>query len=720
MTFPTTAQLDGFGRADENPLSDGGNWSGPIFSGDGVLEVISGQCCQVLGGGGEAAWATAITGAVEVWAVLAAVDTDPFICACLTGVGGAATGYTLNLTGGFGGELDLFAHGGAGLLASYTGLSVTPGDSIGLSVSDHTLKVWWRSGAGLWTLIGTTTDSTYTDGKIGIGTNAGSDAEPAFTSFGGGATVGVVPPPRHGIMLIATDLTGAVKGDAVGRPLPLRTVQTPQVTVPLSDSRTGQVTVSMYERIAEKITAGDTCMKMYYTNPKGTRVFLLNGIVLQPVSDYDSGTIAVTILDPTERLKRRYLTYDSIAIELSIGTAVSDASVDAYTGGSFDGVTSVYGIPNDGRGLRVMLWDAAGGTVERGGGVPYGLRKGKDDSTPQPAYVAGVPPSGVVAFTATATAGSDTLTNVGFSGATPVGSTIADVLQYMRLNGPGIPAFASVASASGTSIVMDRPALSTHPYTGDGANAFTAEDAIYCQLSRGDCIYDDFQQMVNAQGGLEADWIPVDADFTGKSGDAWSAGQMAELYTSDRIGTDRSQSNTGGHAPVVFVHGLHGVHITHSPDADQLVTYSVQVGPGGPQDPLDQFNKAEMIATGPADTFGYYQSWDMALAAGTGDSPISNNLLANRARAELTGFQEPPDFVTITVDSDVQLPFAYGDDFFLGDTVTVVAHKGFKSFQADMRITSIGVSQVDEDGNCQLQITAVPYLIEVPATSGGV
>jgi len=146
---------------------------------------------------------------------------------------------------------------------------------------------------------------------------------------------------------------------------------------------------------------------------------------------------------------------------------------------------------------------------------------------------------------------------------------------------------------------------------------------------------------------------------------------------------------------------------------------SCQVGPGGPNSASDAYNKAELIATGPALTYGYYQSWDQAQNAGTGDTPISNRVLQNRALAELTGFQQPPDFVTITVDSDVQLPFTYGDDFFLGDTVTVAAHKGYKNFQIDMRINSIGVSQIDDDGNCQLVITAVPYYTAVPATTGG-
>ena len=43
MAFPSTAILDDFNRADENPLSQGGTWSGPIGSADSQLKVVSNQ-----------------------------------------------------------------------------------------------------------------------------------------------------------------------------------------------------------------------------------------------------------------------------------------------------------------------------------------------------------------------------------------------------------------------------------------------------------------------------------------------------------------------------------------------------------------------------------------------------------------------------------------------------------------------------------------------------
>jgi hypothetical protein len=551
------------------------------------------------------------------------------------------------------------------------------------------------------------------------------------------------------IFIKITDLlTGLEKGSATVVPGVQQTQQNPQVTLPLSDSRTGQLQVSMYEPVAGQISAGDTAAKVLYRNPNGTNMLVLNGIVVLPTSDFDAGTVAFTVHDPTLRLKHRYLSWDHVSILLGRGLAVDspvvgsgaygtpgfDPGVDAFSGGSFEGVTSVYGVPLDGKGLRVLVYDAASlpATALTGGTPPFGIRGGKDDSTPQPVYVtAGLPPSGVgglrsdghtvgVGFTATATAGSDTLTGVDFTGSTNAdGSTptIADILEYARIDCDAYPTllpfttgWCSVVSASGTSIVMSEKATATMTVT----NGFTTEDAIYCQLTRGDCIYDDILDMVQAVGSFECDWIPVDFDHLGESGDTWVQGEMCELYTADRIGTDRSQGNPEGNTPVVFVHGEGGFHLTFAPDADQMVTMDTEVGPGGQSDPNDYFNKVSIVAAS-SDDYGIYQNWMQAQAAGNGDSPISNALLANRAVASLTAYQYPPKFMTAKIDSDKVAKYIYGDDFWLGDTVTVYGHKGHVTLgPMSVRITQVGLTQTDENGNVQIDLEMVPHIVVKP------
>src|ERR1035437_4460449 len=108
----------------------------------------------------------------------------------------------------------------------------------------------------------------------------------------------------------------------------------------------------MYEPIANTITAGDTGMKVLYKNPRGTTMLLLNGIVIQPTFDFDTGTVAFTVSDPTIRLKHRFLSGDHAAIVLGGGGAGGphvvdnpavggDPVVDAFTGGAFNGIESL-------------------------------------------------------------------------------------------------------------------------------------------------------------------------------------------------------------------------------------------------------------------------------------------------------------------------------------------------------------------------------------------
>lgn len=525
-------------------------------------------------------------------------------------------------------------------------------------------------------------------------------------------------------------------------PAIIRTPTGPNAVIPLSDSRTGQVTVSMYDEIAGYVAHGAATVyiRMIYVNPKGTPVLVLNGLVLQPTADFDGGTVTASLHDPTLRLKKRNLSYAAYSIMLGLNQEeVSDAAVNSKTGGDFNGVTSIYGIPVDGTGIRLLIYDAWAGqddpTTHDDPDIPStGIRMGQDDANRQPVYVGGVPPQGVggwigshgengTGFTAQATAGSNTLTNVNFSGATPAGKSIDDILEYMALSGPGIPEFAHVIIASGTSIEMSDNATENTDPTTTGLNAYVAQDAIYAQLSRGDVVYDDILDMVQAQGTFECDWVPVAPGFLGISGDAWEASQMCELYTANQIGSDRSvggnaPAGAGENSPVLFIHGVGGFHLTYAPDADSLITYSVEVGPGGPRDAAQFLNKVEREASPQNQTYGLYEDWQQAISAGTGDSPISNAVLSNRVSATLAAYSTVPEFITATIDTDSiggtgpgAPPYCYGDDFFLGDVVTVYAERGNVTVgPLDVRITQISITQTDENGNCQLDLTMVPYV----------
>lgn len=748
MAFPTTGVLDNFTRPNESPLSDGGDWRSPIFNGYESMSVVGDVAVPNPDGAGtdssNSYWeADFFGGAVEVWATFASYDqaaaAHAFVGACLGNLNtGAETGYILQQQSS--GELTLrkvVAGGTSDLLADYTGLTLADGDSIGISVNAGTVTAYHKH-SGTWTTLGSASDSAYASGAIGFGTlNGTSGASPTFSAFGGGGTAIPNTPQlpyvqsKRGLYLTVTDLSGEPILSGSSAPLPVKTPDTPQVTIPLSDSRTGQVAVSMFEKIAPVLQAATTVVKVLYINPKGDESLVLNGIVLSKVDDFDEETTTVQLHDSTIRLKKRYLGYDHASIMLSWGLTVD--GVGNYYSSSlltengleeFYNVNSVFGIPLDGFGLRLLLLDASHGEADWNGwpigtaasfygiptmGIRYQPDYSVDNANPQPAYGAeGIPPTGFVIH-GTLMEGSPDITGVTFPG----GQVIGDVYEYGALSGPGIADFAQVLSATGTTIVMSQDAT-----LSESMGTINLEDAIYCQLTRGDCVYDDLTDMVQAQGALECNFEPVDADHKGPSGGTWEPGQLCEFYTANRVGTDRSQGNAGNNPPVTFVHGIGGFHLTHSPDADQLITYSVECGPGGPNDPNDFFGKVTVEAD-TVPTYGIWEDWEQATSAGNGDNPISNAVLADRSDAILTGFQNPPQFITAVCDTDriggtpddPTNGYCYGTDFFLGDTVTVYAKRGYVTVgPLAVRITQVGISRIDESGNCQLELTMVPYL----------
>lgn len=733
MTFPTASLLDAFTRADGTL---GANWGGLIYSGPSVhMEIASDQA---VSSGATAEFASAVWAAstysdpCEVWAKCAPgpVGSNPYVMACISSAGTAnPTGYkVLALANGSGVQLERQDSGSATTLGTWE--PVAPGTviGVGMSIVDGTLRAYLWDGTS-WTFAGSATDSTYTSGSLGLGYDRDDTSAP-FVAFGGGTSTdsgdgggggGENFPlvTRRGLYVQVCDLLGNPITNGNDRPLPVKTTDEPQVTIPLSDSRTGQVGFSMFEKIARQVAghAADHVIKVTYFNPKGDSLVLINGIILQPTADFDAETVVANIHDSTIRLKKRFLGYNHYSIMLGYGQTISDGDVDALTGGTFDGISSDYGIPLDGKGLRLMLLDASHGASDWRGwpvsgaftsvpamGIRYDPDNSVDDANQQPAYGEdGVPVDGF-AFTATAAEGSATLTDVT---GLPDGITIADVVEHMALDGPGIADFAVVSSASGTSIVMSAEATSSHT-----AATYIVEDAIYCQLSRGDNVYDDILDLVQAQGAFECDWLPVDATHLGRSNADWVEGQLCELYTANRVGTDRSKGNPDGNIPVSFVHGLGGVHVVWEPDADSLIDYVVEVGPGGPADPLDIFDKVTVEAgSSIVEKFGIWEDWEQATSAGTGDNPISVGVLSNRAAAVLTAYQEVPDFITVTIDTDTAGGYCFGTDFFVGDTVSVYAKRGFVTLAQDgWRITQVQIAQTDHNGNCQITLTLVPYL----------
>jgi hypothetical protein len=182
MEFPTTSILDDFNRANENPLSGGGNWT---ISGtfDAPWQLLSNG---VIGtsGANENQMAYSAAGDLTDCEAYATVVTVPtagnvvgVICRQDPSVNTGKNYYDCLYVAGTGILIDYYdSTGTTHTLATYAQV-VNVGDSIGLSVIGTTLTAWYKASGGSWVSLGSVTDTNLSHGYIGI---------TGFPLFGGG------------------------------------------------------------------------------------------------------------------------------------------------------------------------------------------------------------------------------------------------------------------------------------------------------------------------------------------------------------------------------------------------------------------------------------------------------------------------------------------------------------------------------------------------------
>lgn len=213
MAFPTTSVLTNFTGADEEPLSEGGNWSASTIRTNNATDD---PCSRASNRIARPSNASAV--GESVWAASFAADQEVFMTVPTLGVSGqdidlyfriqneggsSVAAYLLAYVIGTGWQfyrLSNITYTQIGATVSTQVLSA--GDSMGASVLGTTLEAWYKAAAGSWTSLGSVTDSVVTGaGRIGVGITAGS----SFTGddFGGGAAVISVSGmgPRNILML---------------------------------------------------------------------------------------------------------------------------------------------------------------------------------------------------------------------------------------------------------------------------------------------------------------------------------------------------------------------------------------------------------------------------------------------------------------------------------------------------------------------------------------
>lgn len=186
MAFPTTGLLDSFTRADENPLSGGGNWDGPMYSGGSELLVTSNQIGQA-GSFANSWWAASTFGPdCEAYMVMSTVSSGGGQMVLFVRVQSPGTtgidGYELFDVSGttrfFRIDNEAETQLGADITHSFSN-----GDSLGFEAIGSTLTAYDKS-AGTWSSYGSRTDATYgSAGSIGAGINSSG---PRGDDFSGG------------------------------------------------------------------------------------------------------------------------------------------------------------------------------------------------------------------------------------------------------------------------------------------------------------------------------------------------------------------------------------------------------------------------------------------------------------------------------------------------------------------------------------------------------
>lgn len=168
----TASIVDNFNRADENPLSGGGNWTTPMWSGESVFRVIT-NLAQGTGTWNNAYWNTETFQNVQAAVKFLTTGTRYYyLYVRMQEVGTTAPhGYSVAI-GYNEGSMSVKKHpegGGSSInIDSASGITFASGNRIGIVVDGSNLYGLLDQGSG-WETMCQGTDTTFPDaGYVGI------------------------------------------------------------------------------------------------------------------------------------------------------------------------------------------------------------------------------------------------------------------------------------------------------------------------------------------------------------------------------------------------------------------------------------------------------------------------------------------------------------------------------------------------------------------------
>lgn len=211
MSFPTTSILDSFNRANETPLSGGGNW----------VQVQTLSQCNLASN--QAVASGSLNTSVSLWNPKTFKDSEIYftINTILTvtndhmegyvrfipsSLNGYSIGYWKSTVGSDTIRLEIITAGSLTTLSSFN-QTISAGDSIGMSIVGSTLTAYYKPSGGSWSSLGSTTDSTYSAAGNLIIEQQDTSTMAGIINFGGGT---YVPASSLGEMNLNTSYWGSI------------------------------------------------------------------------------------------------------------------------------------------------------------------------------------------------------------------------------------------------------------------------------------------------------------------------------------------------------------------------------------------------------------------------------------------------------------------------------------------------------------------------------
>lgn len=208
QAFPSTSILDNFNRANENPLSGGGNWTGPVETGAGKnqLRLVSNAVTGDTSGTSQSYWvATTFNADQEVYAALDTKFTTGSVYFWLNlqspGTSGV-DGYFAGIFNDGSDKTGLYRVTDQSFVATVYEVTTTiaDGDMWGVRNSGGTFTTYRKPSGGSWAAVSgaSGTDTTYGAGYIGLGCDRNVES---WGDFGGGNVSASVPAVRKLLLL---------------------------------------------------------------------------------------------------------------------------------------------------------------------------------------------------------------------------------------------------------------------------------------------------------------------------------------------------------------------------------------------------------------------------------------------------------------------------------------------------------------------------------------